>query len=154
MFLKCKIKGCEHAPFTNKHSLATHIIVTHKKKGTKCHFCNKIMSKYHLHGHLDCHTLTKRFQCKQKLPRGGVCGRSYKQKSALIRHLREKHGVRTLEGANVKFTLEKQVDYETSGDFEIEEKILEMRVEQVNSFRRVQKCSGGDTIGKIGKGFF
>ena len=94
------------------------------------------MSKYHLRGHLDHHPCTKRFQCKQKLPRGGVCERSYKQKSALIRHLREKHGVRTLEGANVKITSEKQVDYETSGDFEIEEEILEMRVEQVNSLAR------------------
>ena len=77
-------------------------MVTHKKEGSKCQICGKVMSKYHLSCHLNHHTLTKRFQCKKKLPRGVVCERSYKQKSALIRHLRDKHRVKSLQGANVK----------------------------------------------------
>ena len=127
---KCKIKGCNHAPFTNKHSLATHLMVTHKKEGSKYQICGKVMSKYHLSGHLDCHTLTKRFQCKEKLPRGVVCKRSYKEKSALIRHLRDKHMVQSLQGANVKITSIKKVDYETAGEYELEEEKEELRADK------------------------
>ena len=129
---KCKIKECNQAPFTNKHSLATHLMVTHKKEGSKCQICGKVMSKYHLSGHLDHHTLTKRFQCKEKLPRGVVCERSYKQKSALIRHLRDKQRVKSLQSAIVNIASVKKVHYETAGDYEVEEKEEELRAEQVN----------------------
>ena len=91
------------------------------------------MSKYHISGHLDRHTLTKRFQCREKLSRNVVCDRGYKQKSVLIRHLKEKHGSKSLEVANVFITSEKQVSYETAGDYELEEEEEELRAEQVNA---------------------
>ena len=97
---KCRIPGCDHTPFINKHSLVTHLMVTHKKEGSKCQICGKVMSKYHMSGHLDHHSLSKRFQCKEKFPGGAVCERSYKQKSALVRHLKEKHQ-KSLQSARV-----------------------------------------------------
>ena len=136
MLYMCKVKGCDHAPFTNKHSLATHVIVTHKKEGSKCHINGKMMSKYHFPQHFDHHNLNKRFQCKQKLPGGDVCGRSYKQKSALIRCLREKHHIMSIESAHVKITSGQKVGYETAWDFEVEEEELELRMEQVNALVR------------------
>ena len=91
------------------------------------------MSKYHLAQHLDCHTLAKRFQCKHKLPRGDVCGRSCKQKSALIRHIREKHYIKSIESAQVKITSGKKAGYQMSGDYEVEAEELDLRVEQENT---------------------
>ena len=56
-----------------------------------------------------------------------VCERSYKQKSALVRHLKEKHH-KSLEVARVN--IQKNVQYETSGDYHEDEE--GMRVEQIN----------------------
>ena len=65
------------------------------------------MSKYHISHQLDKQTLIKRFQCREKLSRNVVCDRSYKQKSALIRHLKEKHEGKSLEVADVFIASEK-----------------------------------------------
>ena len=101
--------------------------------GSKCPICSKVMSKYHIAQHLDRHTLAKRFQCKQKLPRGDVCERSYKQKSALVCHLREKHNIKSIESAKIKIVEGKRVGYETLGHYEVEVEEMELRWEQVNS---------------------
>ena len=71
-----------------------------------------------------------------KVARGDVCGRSYKQKSALIRHFREKHHIMSIESAHVKITSGQKVGYGTAWDFEIEEEELELRMEQVNALER------------------
>ena len=117
----------------NKHSLATHLTVVHKKEGSKCQICGKVMSKYHLSGHLDKHILTKRFQCREKLSRNVFCESSYKQKSALRRHLRQKHEGKSLEVASVEIRGEEQVTYETSSDYEIEEEDEEFRAGQIDA---------------------
>ena len=67
------------------------------------------------------------------MPRGDVCERSYKQKSALVRHLREKHNIKSIEAAHIKIMEGKRVGYETSGDYAVEVEEMELRVEQVNS---------------------
>ena len=87
------------------------------------------MSKYHMSGHLDHQSLSKRFQCKEKLPGGTVCERSYKQKSALVRHLKEKHQ-KSLQSAHVH--IYKNVRYETTGDYQDIEGEERMRAEQIN----------------------
>ena len=130
---KCKIKGCQHAPFMNKHSLATHLTMVHKKEELKCQICGKVMSKYHISGHLDKHTWSKRLQCKERLSRNVVYDKNYKQKSTLIRHLKEKHGGKSIEAANVVIRSEKQIRYETAGDYELEEEDEEQREEQINA---------------------
>ena len=130
---KCKIKGCQHAPFMNKHSLATNLMVVHKKEGSKWQIYGKVMSKHHISGHLDKHTLSKRFQCRERLSRNVVCDKNYKQKSASIRHLKEKHSGKCIEAANVVIRSEEQVRYETAGDYELEEEDEEQRAEQINA---------------------
>ena len=109
--------------------MATHLMVTHKQEGSKCQICGKVMSKYHMSDHLDHHSLSKRFQCKEKLPGGAVCERSYKQKSALVRHLKEKHQ-KSLQSAHVH--IKKNVQYETTGDYQDIEGEERMRAEQIN----------------------
>ena len=79
--------------------------------------------------HLDRHSLSKRFQCKEKLPGGVVCERSHKQKSALVRHLKEKHQ-KSLQSARVHIL--KNVRYETTDDYQDIEGEEGMRTQQIN----------------------
>ena len=67
------------------------------------------MSKYRISGHLDTHTLTKRFQYREQWSRNVVHERSYKKRSALIRHLREKQGKKSLEISSVEIRGEEKV---------------------------------------------
>ena len=75
------------------------------------------MSKYHLSGHMDKHSTKKRFECHEKILKNLKCKKAYKQKSALVRHMLEKHGKKNIESANVKILDEKEAEYETTGEF-------------------------------------
>ena len=75
------------------------------------------MSKYHLSGHLDKHSLTHRYLCREKIAKGVNCNKSYKQKLALIRHLFAKHHKSSLEAGRVVIREEEDVVYETVGDY-------------------------------------
>ena len=92
-------------------------MITHKKEGSKYQICGKVISKYHISSHMDKHTLSNRFQCKEKISKGVTCNKSYKQKSALIRHLSTKHNKSSLEVARVVIKEKKDVVYETPGDY-------------------------------------
>ena len=65
--------GCDHDPFKIKHALATHLLVFHEKKGSMCQICGKVMSKYHLSGHMDKHCITKRFECHEQSRKNVKC---------------------------------------------------------------------------------
>ena len=63
---KCRIQGCDYQPFQMKHSLVTHLLVFHEQKGSMCQICGKMMSKYHLSGHMDKHSTKKCLNAMKK----------------------------------------------------------------------------------------
>ena len=67
-----------------------------------CDISGHIMSKHHLVQHMDKHCITKRFECHEKIGKNAICKKASKQKSALIRHLIEKHNKSNIELANIK----------------------------------------------------
>ena len=73
---RCKVKGCNHAPFTIQYGLAQHIVTKHEKQGSICAICGCIMSEHYLEGHFDTHRLSNRYICKEKRD-GEVCNKDY-----------------------------------------------------------------------------
>ena len=93
-----------------------------------CDICGHIMSKHHLAQHMDKHCITKRFECHEKIGKNVTC-----KKSALIRHLIEKHNKSNIELADIKIKEESEVVYETSVDCEEIAEQQSMRNESVNT---------------------
>ena len=128
---KCRIQGCTHPAFKTRHSLATHLKVYHKKQGSKCCICSKIMSKYHLAGHLDKHTLSQRHFCKEQIGKVN-CNKSYQQKSALICHLLEKCYKSSQKTANVFIKGERDVAYELAKEYKYVAGSIQEKAEMIN----------------------
>ena len=124
---KCMVHGCDHDTFQTKHALATHLLVFHEKKRSLCQIC-----KYHLFGNMDKHCVTKRFEYHEKISKNVKCTKAYKQKSALLWHVAEKHGKKSIEVANVKIIDKAQAVYETTRDFKYLSEEQALRMEIIN----------------------
>ena len=110
--MKYKCKKCDHTPFQMKYGLAKHVSVKHKSQGAKCKICGKNMLHYHLPDHMDSHSLTDRYICKEKVKgRGVVCNKGYKKKSAIQRHLKNDHKGKALGSANVEIKDVNELEY-------------------------------------------
>ena len=103
MTKKYKCKKCDHEPFTTKYGLAIHINVKHEKRGVKYNICDNSMGGHHLDGHMNVHAISLKFTCKEKLKKTGEkCGRKFKQKSGILRYVKQIH-VKSYAMAKVRY---------------------------------------------------
>ena len=92
---------CVHPPFQTKYGLTQHISIKHESNRMECDICGKKMTAYHLLDHRDSHSLSDRYVCEEKVSKmRKACGKSYKQKSGIVRHLKNAH-----KGCIIPFSL-------------------------------------------------
>ena len=87
------------------------------------------MSRHHLAGHLDKHTLSHRYVCKEKAGKK-IFNKNYQQKSSMVCHLLEKHCKSSLKSADVFVKGERDIDYEPPGKYKNRSK--ENKAEMIN----------------------
>ena len=127
-----------------KYGLACNVSIKHKDKGVQCEICSKSMLSYHLPNHKDLHVLFNRYICKERSKKlGAECGKGYKQKSAIMPHLKTDHKGKSLPSAKVQIIDRSKMQYETKDDYQVEEDEKEMAAEEVN--RLVDEWGEGGT---------
>ena len=127
---KYKCVKCFHPPFLTKCSLAEHVNIKHQSKGIACDICGNLMSAHHLGDHKDCHALSNKYICEEKKP-GKICLAGYKQKSGILRHVKNVHG-KTMKKAKVKIIDRSEIEYESREDYEVGKRERHMTAENVN----------------------
>ena len=105
-----KCAKCNHPPFQTKNGLAQHISIYD--------ICGKTMSVHHLPDHKDSHSLRDRYICQEKVASTGkACQKSYKQKSGIVRHLKNVHKGKSFLSARLKIIDRKDLQYETKDNY-------------------------------------
>ena len=90
------------------------------------------MSVHHLPDHKDSHTLRDRYICQEKVASTGkACQKSYKQKSGIVRHLKNAHKGKSFSSARLKFIHRKDLQYKMKDNYTWEHQEKDLAVDDV-----------------------
>ena len=126
-----KCTECSHPSFQNKYSLAEHISVKHEAQESQCNICLEMMSPHHLADHRDKHSINDRYICKEKLPAGQTCLKTYKQNLGIVRHLKNTHKGKSFGLARLDIIDRKDLKYITKEEYAQEHQVRDMVADEV-----------------------
>ena len=129
---KYKCMKCSHPPFLTKYGLAEHVNIKHQSKGIACDIYGNLMSVHHLEDHKDHHAVSNRYICEEMNKKTGkICLAGYKQKSGILRHIKNVHG-KTMKKAKVKIIDRSEIEYESREDYEVGKRARHMTAKNIN----------------------